>query len=131
MNFIVGLGSNVADRESIITAAIKKLTDTFVNVSVSPVYETPEYGKENGDGCRYCNAVAIGSTDMESGQFVEWLKAREAEAGRTHIAGMEKNIFLDLDLVVWDHMVLRKTDFERPYFNIGYRYLLANGALED
>ena len=131
MNFIIGLGSNVEERSSIIASTIEKLMSTFTKVSVSPVYETPAFGKESDESLRYCNAVATGGTDMGRDEFIKWLKEYELEAGRNRIDDIAGKIALDLDLVVWDHKIVRQTDFERPYFNIGYRYLLANGALED
>jgi hypothetical protein len=40
-------------------------------------------------------------------------------------------VSIDLDLVIFDSRILRPKDFERHYFNIGYRELLANGSFQD
>lgn len=129
-SFIIGIGSNVVDRETFVTAAIEAIMSKFAGVSASEVYESDEYGKPDS-GIKYCNAVVSGNSYISREELEAWLKEYEKEQGRTEISDVEHKIYIDLDLVVWNNKILRPTDFERPYFNVGYRYLLANGALEN
>lgn len=128
--FIIGVGSNVVDREAFVEAAIEALMSKFIHVSASEVYESDEFGNPDG-AAKYCNAVVAGRTELSCEELEKWLKNYEKEQGRTEITDIEHKIFIDLDLVVWNSRILRPTDFERAYFNIGYRYLLAGGALEN
>jgi 7,8-dihydro-6-hydroxymethylpterin-pyrophosphokinase len=67
---------------------------------------------------------------MDYDTVVKFLKDWEAECGRTQVDTLEGIIPIDLDLVIWDEHIKRPKDFERHYFNLGYRELLAKGAYE-
>ena len=67
---------------------------------------------------------------MSMADVTEFLKQTESEAGRDSISDLEGRVELDLDLVIWDGRIVRPKDFERLYFNIGYRQLLADGAFQ-
>ena len=50
--------------------------------------------------------------------------------GRTQVDTLEGIIPIDLDLVIWNQHIKRPKDFERHYFNQGYRELLSKGSYE-
>ncbi|MDE7145874.1 MAG: hypothetical protein K2O30_06970 [Duncaniella sp.] len=58
------------------------------------------------------------------------MKSWESDHGPTQGATFEGIIPIDLDLVIWDSRIMRPKDFERHYFNQGYRELLAKGAFQ-
>ena len=62
--------------------------------------------------------------------MIKMLKKWEADHGRTMEDTLSGVIKIDLDLVIWNEHILRPKDFERHYFNRGYRELLAKGAFE-
>lgn len=123
----IGLGSNTLDREYQITQAIEHICGFLNKSSVSSVYETEAL---NGKDDAYMNAVIHGYTQHDYDTVVKFLKDWEAECGRTKLGSAEGIIQIDLDLVIWDEHIKRPKDFERHYFNRGYRELLAKGAYE-
>lgn len=126
-SLVIGIGSNVTDREFKVTKAIEALCGAFRKANVSAVYESAPF---SGQGEQYVNAVFAGVTNMSMTDVIEFLKQTEAEAGRNSISSLEGQVELDLDLVIWDGRIVRPKDFERPYFNVGYRQLLADGAFQ-
>lgn len=126
-SLVVGIGSNVADRENKVTRAIEALRGAFRRVNVSDVYESAPF---SGQGDPYTNAVFAGITTMSMSDVIEFLKQTEADAGRNSASSREGQVELDLDLVIWDGRIVRPKDFERLYFNVGYRQLLANGVFQ-
>ena len=123
----IGLGSNSPDREYQITRAIEHICGSLNKCLVSSVYETEAI---NGKDKPYLNAVILGFTPHDYDATVSFLKEWEAECGRTEIGNMEGIIPIDLDVVIWDEHIKRPRDFERNYFNLGYRELLSKGAYE-
>ena len=123
----IGLGSNTPDREYQITQAIEHICGYLSNCAVSSVYESEAV---NGRDKPYLNAVIHGFTQHDCDTVVKFLKEWEAECGRTEISSIEGIIPIDLDLVIWNYSIKRPKDFERHYFNLGYRELLAKGVYE-
>lgn len=125
--FVIGMASNTPDRAYRMEQASLSLMSAFEKVSISAIYETESI---NGDKTVYFNAVAAAMTDMTPEQVRAKLKQIERNAGRTALSKNEGIVPLDLDLVIWDGRIERQRDFEQPYFNIGYRELLAAGAFQ-
>ena len=123
----IGLGSNTEDREYQIEQAIQYLLTYLDKASASAVYESEAF---NGKDKPYMNAVVHGYTYHDHDSVVKRLKEWEADHGRTMEETLKGVIKIDLDLVIWDEHILRPKDFERHYFNRGYRELLAKGAYE-
>ncbi len=123
----IGLGSNTDDRKYQIERAIEHLCGYFDKCTVSSVYELEAF---NGKDKPYLNTVMHGQTRHDYESVIRFLKKWEAECGRTQTESVEGIISIDLDLVIWDGQIKRPRDFERIYFNKGYRELLAQGAYE-
>lgn len=124
----IGLGSNTPDREYQIEQATEFILGILQNCSCSAVYESSPY---NGKDAPYLNAVIHGLSPLAQDELVKKLKEWESNHGRTQMKTFEGIIPIDLDLVIWDSRILRPQDFERHYFNVGYRQLLAQGAFQD
>ncbi len=124
---VIGIGSNTTDRQFRVEKALEALCGKFTKASMSDIYESPAF---NGKDDPYVNAVFSGFTNMSIDDVKAWLKETEKEAGRDQIETFEGHVVLDLDLVIWDRRIIRPTDFDRPYFNVGYRQLLAAGAFQ-
>ncbi len=122
----IGLGSNTPDREERINEALGFLEKLLADVHRSSVYESPAF---NGVDDPYLNAVVHGHTALEPEKLIDRLKEYEADHGRvnkdTEPGG---KVTIDLDLVIYNYRILRQDDFQRHYFNRGYRELLADGA---
>ena len=126
-SFVIGLASNTDDAEFQMEQAVQTLQTIFRKSSVSNFYQ---YASISGDGSTYTNAVMAGLTEMSHNELSEKLKKLELKHGRDEQARREKRVTLDLDLVIWDGRIERQNDFEQPYFNRGYRELLADGAFQ-
>ncbi len=124
----IGLGSNTIDREYQISQATEFICGILHDCSVSSVYESPAF---NGKDKPYFNEVISGRSPISAESLVRHLKDWEALHGRTQVKTLEGVIPIDLDLVIWDSRILRPKDFERHYFNVGYRELLAKGAYQE
>lgn len=121
----IGLGSNTDDRKFQIEQAIETLGTYLTDCSVSSVYESEAF---NGKDKPYLNAVVHGSTQHSYEEVCAFLKNWERDHGRTLEQSVEGVIPIDLDLVIWDMRIVRPKDFDRHYFNRGYRELLSKGA---
>lgn len=126
-SFVIGLASNTDDAEFQMEQAVQTLQTIFRKSSVSNFYQSASI---SGDGSTYTNAVMAGLTEMSHNELSEKLKKLELKHGRDEQARREKRVTLDLDLVIWDGRIERQNDFEQPYFNRGYRKLLADGAFQ-
>lgn len=123
----IGLGSNTPDRQYQIEQVIEYLLGVLQRPSASAVYESEAF---NGKDKPYLNAVVHGYTSHDKDSMIKMLKKWEADHGRTMEDTLSGVIKIDLDLVIWNEHILRPKDFERHYFNRGYRELLAKGAFE-
>lgn len=126
-NCTIGIGSNSPERERELQKAIEELKNYLNPCEISSTYSSPA---QNGKDPEYLNAVAYGGTDETAVEIIKYLKSLERAAGRSDELKRKGIVPLDLDLVVYDNRILRPEDFQRQYFNIGYRQLLSEGAFE-
>ncbi len=123
---VVGVGSNAPDRAEMMKHTLEMLQNTLMSAQATEVYET--LSESPNEASPFLNAVVAGFTDKSHDEFVELCKAWERERGRADAApGI---IPIDLDVVIYNGKIVRPRDFERSYFNIGYRQLLAQGAFQ-
>lgn len=123
---VVGVGSNAPDRVELMKQVIEMLKNALEAPQASEVYETLSISPEAQSP--FLNAVVAGFTHKNHDDFVAECKEWEQKHGRADAApGI---IPIDLDVVIYNGKIVRPTDFERSYFNIGYRQLLAQGAFQ-
>lgn len=106
----ISVGSNV-DREVHVRAAIQALAECYGALTVSPVYET---GAVGFDGEPFLNLAVGFETDAGPETLVRDLKALERAQGRTAGSNGFKPRTLDLDLLLYDDLVLQTEAFELP-----------------
>jgi len=123
----IGLGSNTPDREEQIKRAISHISGYLSKFDVSSVYESEAF---NGKDKPYFNAVIQGYTSEGYDNLIAILKDWESSCGRTKTDSAAGIVPIDLDLVIWNQHIVRPKDFERHYFNRGYRELLSKGAYD-
>lgn len=119
--FIVGIGSNSFDRESQMKKTIEFITNSFENIYVSEIYETPA---ENGKDASYLNAVLVATTEKEIDDVNAMIKQWECSCGRTAMSKLEGIIPIDIDIVTWNEDVVRPKDFVKTYFTKGLLQLI-------
>jgi len=102
----VSLGSNLGDRERLLAFAVEALrTSAQIEVeAVSPLYETDPVGPPPQGA--YLNAVVELRTRLHPRALLERLLAIEERAGRRRSGVRDEPRRLDLDLLLFDDLVL-------------------------
>lgn len=108
------LGSNVDNARDLLTAATVELAPMITGMS--PIYD-------DGANAPYYNLVAEISTACSVGQLIELFKQLEQKFGRNTRDSANGIIALDIDLVVYNGVVLRSQDYATNYFKKGLSLL--------
>ncbi len=117
----IGVGSNV-DREINVRAAVDKLSRLGDSISVSPVYESPAYGFE-GDNF-YNLVVGLETTDSPQELTIK-LQQIEDEQGRVRNGPRFSSRTLDLDLLLYDNLIIHNEQLDLPREDIeSYAFVL-------
>lgn len=122
----VSIGSNV-DRAAHVRACVKALQQHYGTLVLSTVYETAAVGFEGGD---FYNLVAGFDTTETPGEIVRYLKALEAAHGRDRSGPKFGPRTLDVDLLLYDEVVIRDGGLELPRDEIT-RYAFVLGPLAE
>ena len=106
----LGLGSNV-NAENHIRAGIEELEEKFENVSLSPVYASTAVGFDGDD---FINLVVRIETDMHPLELREYLRDLEDRYGRKRDVPKFSDRSLDIDILLYDDLVLISPVLEMP-----------------
>ena len=110
---VVGLGSNLGDRQAHLDRAIAQLSRHLGALRVSSVHETDPVGVP-GDQPRFLNAVAVGETTLEARSLLNALLRIETEAGRERpYVGAART--LDLDLILFGDDIIDEPELTVPH----------------
>jgi 2-amino-4-hydroxy-6-hydroxymethyldihydropteridine diphosphokinase len=111
----VGLGSNLGDRERMLWGAIHMLTfnPEVEVVAVSSFRETAPVGFE--DQPRFLNAAAAIDTELEPRALLDLLLSIERELGRTREGPRFGPRTIDLDLLLYDDVVVDEPGLTVPH----------------
>lgn len=115
----VSVGSNVPGAHERVLAALQWLHGVLGHMRTSDVYCTPA----RRGSSTYANCVACGTTPLCPEALTERFKAYELGQGRTQAMRARHLVPIDIDVVIHDDVVLRPTDYGRPYFSIGWQQL--------
>ncbi len=114
---IISLGSNRHDRKKRVEEIIGIFKMMYNDVVCSDIYQTPDVrGRER----MYANAVLKFSTDFSISDLKQRAWMMEKQFGRT-TDGVD--VPIDIDIVMYDGEILREKDYQRDYFQIGYRQI--------
>lgn len=111
----LGIGSNIANAESMIEQACKALAEKGCDIkATSDIYEV---------SAPYSNLVAIIDSELTYDQLNALTKDIETDMGRN--PGMKSLgiVPIDIDVVIHDNTVKRERDYNAEYFAKGYRQL--------
>lgn len=122
----VSIGSNM-EPERHIRAAVRSLRARYGTLVLSRVYETEAVGFEGAD---FLNLAAGFATAESPGQVVRALRAIEDAAGRERGPDRFAPRTLDIDLLLYDDVVLHTEDLELPRDEIR-RYAFVLGPLAE
>lgn len=106
----ISIGSNINPAESV-SYAVARLRELFADVVVSPVYESEAVGFE---GSNFLNLVVAASTDMDVHQVNELLHRIEDDYGRDRSGPRFSSRNIDLDLLLYDDMIIKEAGLEIP-----------------
>lgn len=106
----LGLGSNV-NAEAHIRGGIRELEQKFDNVGLSPVYTSTAVGFEGND---FINLVARVDTDMQPTELRRYLRDLEDRYGRKRDVPKFSDRSLDVDVLLYDDLVLLSPILEIP-----------------
>jgi len=110
----LGLGSNI-DAENHIRAGMRELEKDFENVRFSPVYASTSVGFEGDD---FINLVARVETEMHPMELRDYLRDLEDRFGRKRDVAKFSDRSLDIDILLYDDLVLLSPVLEIPRVEI-------------
>lgn len=108
----IGLGSNLGDRMTTLTAAVEQMEGSVDVERVSSVYETEPVG--GGAQPRYLNAVVGGSTSLEPKALLIELQRIERAFGRQRPYPNAPRT-LDLDILFYDEQTINQPGLIIPH----------------
>ena len=106
----LGLGSNVNARANI-QAGIHELAETFDEVAFSPIYASKAVGFSGDD---FINLVARVETRMPPLELRDYLRDLEDRHGRTRDVPKFSDRSLDIDILLYDDLVVYSPKLEIP-----------------
>lgn len=115
-HYILGLGSNAAQRHSMVMNAIDMLRSLDPECLASSIYETDPL---SGKGGRYANAVAVVAVSLPPEPFSAMLKSYELRCGRDDEARRAGVVPVDIDIVYVDGRCVRPKEVSRNYYLTG------------
>lgn len=125
---LVGLGSNLGDREKHIYDAISLIeTPEIKLLALSPIYESEPWGVDHQTP--YLNAVAAFSTQMEADPILSHLQSIEWKMGRTSKSDLKPR-GIDLDLLALGNQIVTQIDFEVPHPRMAFRKFVLQPLME-
>jgi len=105
----VGLGSNVGDRQGLITRAAELIGAR----RLSTIIETEPWGYE--DQPRFLNAVAEVETTLQARDFLDALLETERRLGRERVGPRWGPRTIDLDLLLYGDEVIDEPGLQVPH----------------
>ena len=129
-NCLIGLGANLADRAATIEKAVESL-NTHADVrllATSSLFETTPVGGPSGQDA-FLNAALLVETALSPIELLRVLQGIETQLGRQrHERWAARNI--DLDLLLYDDLVLVTEDLEIPHPRMSFRRFVIEPAAE-
>ena len=117
----IGAGSNT-DREKYIRSGVRALREVFQNLRISTIYENEAVGFS---GDNFYNFVVGCDTGLEVNEVVSRLHRIEDEHGRDRSQPRFSSRTLDLDLLLYDDIVIDTGSLHLPRPDIDeYAYVL-------
>lgn len=119
MEYYLGLGSNLGQREENLIQALKKLQNNGVLIKkVSSIYETQPLGETKQPW--YMNIAVKAVTNLSPNQLLKKIKKIEKNMGRT-LHGMNNPRPIDIDILFLKEKAIRDDTLEIPHKELVHR----------
>ena len=109
---VVGIGSNINPQEHV-EEALSLLAYEHSLVQVSSLIYTKPIGR--ADQPNYLNGSALIRTPLTQDAFNQYLKDLERRLGRVHTADKYGPRTIDLDIVIWNGMIVNDDFLNRDF----------------
>lgn len=120
------LGSNT-DAASNMTLArhlLEQYVSEFKHLRFSPLMQTQPVGQIYA-GTQFLNQVVSFTTSLSATEVTHRLKETEVRMGRKASDKQQGKVIIDIDLIVFDSLILKPADYARTYFTEGMEALLS------
>ncbi|MDO8282149.1 MAG: 2-amino-4-hydroxy-6-hydroxymethyldihydropteridine diphosphokinase [Thermodesulfovibrionia bacterium] len=115
----IGIGSNLGNREENCMKAVSLLRDNGIKVTkLSSMIETEPWGLEGQP--KFINMAVEAETALSPQELLKLLKEIESEIGREPAERWGPRI-IDLDILLYDALVLKTPELEIPHPHIAER----------
>lgn len=119
---MIGLGSNLGERDKNIRTALEKMKEKGIELlKVSSVLETEPYGYT--DQPKFLNAVCLVETNLTPDQLLDVLLEIEKEMGRVRERKWGPRI-IDLDIIFYEDLVLESERLIVPHPDMHNRWFV-------
>jgi len=118
---VIGVGSNIGAEENI--ALTKEAIESAHElVKASSFVKTEPFGFE--DQNEFTNGAYLINTEMDPGELKTWLKNLENKLGRVKTGNKNGPRTIDLDILVWNGVVVDNDVIERDFVMKSVKELL-------
>lgn len=107
------IGSNCGDRAANIACAIERISSVAVSVWLSPLCESADITCR---GSSYLNRVLKCTTVLDISDFRDCIASFETAGGRLPSSKTSGTMPIDIDIVLWDDVVVSPSDYASDYF---------------
>ncbi len=132
---ILGLGSNIGDRQHNLDGAIRHIEEALLkNIIRSGIHEFPPLLPEGAGkdwNSNFLNMVIGGTlkTEITPHEFLHIIKGIEEKLGRKKSARWAPRE-IDIDILAWDNLVFETDDLKIPHYSIAERDFVLIPLLE-
>lgn len=115
---IIGLGTNMGDRQANLEKAVEVLEDEVDVDLKSGVYDTAPIHKKDQD--RFLNQVVGGETSLDPKALLKFVKKTEKDMGREKTSENGPRV-IDIDILFYGSQVVKEEGLEIPHPRIAER----------
>jgi len=113
-DLILGLGSNIGDREDHLKKVIELLRNRVGEViAISPIYETEPWGFSSKD--KFLNLVVMMRSNLQPVELLKTILQTEAELGRTRESMHYSSRTIDIDILLYGRRIINKSGLIIPH----------------
>lgn len=125
---ILCLGSNTEAEDNIRFAA-GALREYFLSINFSEAVYTEPIDCDSA--ALFMNQIAIAYTNIGLDEVRNELKRIEKNLGRIPEHKFNGQVLIDIDLILWNDIILKPKDWERDYVQEGLRFLFLAGENDE